>query len=318
MVVSCDELFELYVVRGLSTWEIARLLNLSQSTVLYHLRKCGIKTRDRIEAIREHYRREGRYKGDPTLEEKMYMIGLAQTDCAVRRDNSGRIRLAVLSTRNEICTIVLETFSKYAHYVKDKLRQIDGVVERYIELILPARFSFLLEYKQTMKVPEECLKDYNLASAYIAGILDGDGVFVAYLRFRKDRGYHTLDGYIGISNKNLQWLTDIKRMLENYEIKNVNITKKEKIIKGRNVLTYMLIIRRKEDIRKLAEMYLKYGKHPIRRLKAMLLKDYLYQKVNADVVLKLQEIEQLENEYRIKATPPPMNDEARGRLGTQG
>lgn len=46
-----DWLYQKYIIEGLSTHKIAELLNSNHQTVLYRMKRCGIPTKSRIEAI---------------------------------------------------------------------------------------------------------------------------------------------------------------------------------------------------------------------------------------------------------------------------
>ncbi len=141
---------------------------LSPVTVFSHLRKRGMKLRDKVEAqikaVTKHQKRP--FSGDPL--EKSYMLGYARGDLWI--GTHGRaIRARTSTTHPAMLEVFTELFSKYGPiYEYPRKCELTGF-EWSVDADLDTTFEFL---KQR---PEEWLSDKSKFLSFLAGFFDAEG-----------------------------------------------------------------------------------------------------------------------------------------------
>lgn len=164
--ISKEELEELYVKRGLSTWEIEKQFGVPRGTVYRRLKKAGIILRN-IAVSHIIYKRKD-FSGD--LAEKAYLIGFRLGDLRVRKaSKTGEtISIECGTTKEEQLDLVKELFQDYGPvWISKKNRK--GA--RNIGANLSMSFSFLLS-----KFAESWLFDKEEQFfPFLAGFTDAEG-----------------------------------------------------------------------------------------------------------------------------------------------
>lgn len=198
-----NELVNLYVNRGLSTWEIEMRYGYSRGTLYRHLRKYGlIKTR--AKAHIRYARRD--FDGDNV--KKAYLIGFRLGDLRVRKiwENSETIHVDCGSTKIEQINLIHNLFKKYGKIWTSKPTK-KGKMQT--EAFLNLSFSFLLE----KKVPNWLLNNRDNFFAFLAGFTDAEGC----IKINKNQAYYSLGNY------DSELLSLIKRNLAKYGIESPKI-----------------------------------------------------------------------------------------------
>lgn len=164
------ELIDLYVKKGLSTWEIENKYGYPRSTLHRHLRKHSL-IKNRAKAHIKYMRKD--FNGD--LIDKAYLIGFRLGDLRVRKrwENSETIHVDCGSTKIEQINLIRSLFQKYGKIWISKANK-KGKIQ--IEAFLNLSFSFLLE----KKVPSWILENKKYFFSFLAGFTDAEGSFGIY------------------------------------------------------------------------------------------------------------------------------------------
>ena len=169
-----EQLQDLYITKGLSTWKIERLSGRSRSFVYAQLRKFGIPPRD-ISDSHVHYERKP-FGGSGA--DKAYLIGFTIGDLRVRRNGGSRsktISIACASTKPAQIELIERLYMPYGRIWKSRPNS-RGVVS--IEAFVDLSFGFLLP--QNIKEGVDSIftkifiKDEYFLS-FIAGFTDAEG-----------------------------------------------------------------------------------------------------------------------------------------------
>ena len=161
-------------VRGYQTGESLKEIageEYSATTIMVHLRKRGVKRRDKVEAqIRAVTKYEKRpFRGDSV--EEAYLMGLRYGDLdAVRHGRAIRVRVS--TTHPAMANLFESIFSPYGHVLRYPRTAPFTGYEWTLEVDLDRSFEFLLE-KPSMQdldslTPSEIL-------SFLAGIFDAEG-----------------------------------------------------------------------------------------------------------------------------------------------
>jgi len=154
--------------------------SVSPVTVWLHLKRRGVRLRDKIEAqIRAVSRHERRaFVGDEL--EKAYLLGLRFGDLHVVRHGRG-IRVRVSTTHPAMADLFESVFSGYSHVARYPRRAKLTGFEWTLECDLHASFAFLLP-KVSFATLERTPVDKKLA--FLAGLFDAEGS--VYLHRKRD------------------------------------------------------------------------------------------------------------------------------------
>ncbi|MAG45389.1 MAG: hypothetical protein CMH63_01290 [Nanoarchaeota archaeon] len=186
---------ELYIKKGLSTWNIERKYGYSRSTVHTHLKKHGL-IRSRAEAHRRYPRKD--FKGNTLM--KAYMIGFRIGDLRVRKiwENSETIHVDCGTTIPEQIELIKNLFGKYGRIWMKKIKSRNDNCYQ-IEALLNESFSFLLDNK----VPKWVFGRKDCFSAFLAGFTDAEGTI----------GINMKMAYYSLVNQDKELLIKIRNKL---------------------------------------------------------------------------------------------------------
>lgn len=167
--ISKEQLAQWYIEERKSTIEIASLLGIDPTNVLYWMKKLGIRRRSRSEAHTKTWRAD--FSGD--LEEKAYLIGFRLGDLHVyqTKPEGQTIRVMCASSRQAQINLIQSLFKPYG-YVKIT-RKLDG--KTAIDCYVNMSFDFLLPKRD--KIEEWILSDKKFCLAFLAGYIDAEGSF---------------------------------------------------------------------------------------------------------------------------------------------
>ena len=145
--------------------------NLSPATVFLHLRKRGIKLRDKVEAqiqvVTKHEKRP--FSGDEI--EKAYLMGLRYGDLHVVKHGRA-IRVRVSTTHPAMAGLFESLFAPYGHVARYPRKEKLVDFEWTLECDLDDSFSFLLT-KPTIAELEKLSPAEMIA--FLAGLFDAEG-----------------------------------------------------------------------------------------------------------------------------------------------
>lgn len=165
---------KLYLKEKRGSYEIAKILNCSASSIRERLRKYKIPTRTIQQAkalTKPRYERKN-FSNDPI--EKAYLIGFRTGDLYATKThpNSPTIRIGTNSTKSEQIELVKDLFKNYGHV---SVAPLDKAGARHIRAFVNNSFSFLLK-KQT-EIESWILKNMKTFKAFLAGYTDAEGCF---------------------------------------------------------------------------------------------------------------------------------------------
>ncbi|MEM5855279.1 MAG: sigma-70 region 4 domain-containing protein, partial [Candidatus Aenigmatarchaeota archaeon] len=164
------EIYKMYTEEGKSTEKIAKILNVSPSSVRKWLKKANIPIRNRAEACRKYPRSS--FSQDKLI--KAYLLGFCIGDVYVRRRYQ-TIEVWTTTTHPAMIYLFSELFSKYGYVSKYPRKGTLGY-EWGIRCGLDDSFSFLLEKYRRM-IPEWIVQDEdeNTFYSFLAGYADAEG-----------------------------------------------------------------------------------------------------------------------------------------------
>jgi len=168
--VSREQLERWYYGEGKTTSDIAELLGINQSTVIYWMNKLGVPRRSSAEALTKTWRAD--FSG--SLVEKAYLLGFRLGDLHVYkiRPKSGKtIRVVCASSKMAQIDLIRALFEPYG-YVKITLKA-DG--NTMISCYLNMSFAFLLPKQDGFE--SWILADDECSIAFLAGYIDAEGSF---------------------------------------------------------------------------------------------------------------------------------------------
>lgn len=150
----------------------------SPATVFLHLKKRGIKLRDKVEAQIEAVTKHGRARFAGGSSEQDYLLGFAWGDCAVERHGRG-VRVKTGTTHPDFVTLFRTLFSPYGNlrcYPK-AARVVPA--ELNMEIDLDGSFEFLLMKKGLGSLRSLGSRDAILN--FVAGFFDAEGCIFFHL-----------------------------------------------------------------------------------------------------------------------------------------
>ncbi len=178
----------------------------SPVTVFLHLRKKGVRLRDKIDALIETITKHPKtpFSGDPM--EKAYLMGFSAGDLYAMRHGRA-IRVKTGTTRPAMAELFKQLFGKYG-FVRMSPREAKLVrYEWSLEVDLDNSFAYLLDRKDD--VPKWIIGDSKLFFRYLAGFVDAEG---SILMHRKHHGAN-LGFEVTITNTNSNLLSTLKKKL---------------------------------------------------------------------------------------------------------
>jgi len=166
----------LYLKKGLGSYEIARALNCSQTCVISKLKSFSIPTRSIQEAkslAAPKYKRND-FRGN--LFEKAYMIGFRLGDLYITKThpNSPTIRIQTNTTKKEQIILMERLFSKYGHF---RVYPVDRRGARSVRVFVNTSFEFLCPKSDL--VPDWIEKNQVLFCSFLGGYIDAEGSFIS-------------------------------------------------------------------------------------------------------------------------------------------
>ena len=181
-VPSRQELINLYVAEGLSTWQIEKQCGFSRSTIHRKLREYAIAPRTRAKSHFIHARKD--FSED--LMEKSYLIGFRIGDLRVRKPykNSETICVECGSTKEAQLKLIKAIFEEYAPVWITKKNRIGA---KNIGVGLPISFSFLL----SKVAPDWIFKNEDVFFSFLAGFTDAEG----YIGIFRGNAVYALGNY---------------------------------------------------------------------------------------------------------------------------
>lgn len=167
--VSKEQLVQWYFEEKKSAIEIASLLGIDPTNVLYWMKKLGVERRNQSAAHTKTRRAD--FSG--RLEEKAYLKGFRLGDLHVykAKPDGQTIRLMCASGRQAQINLIRSLFEPYG-YVK-VTHKLDG--KTAIDCYVNMSFDFLLPKQD--KIDEWILSDEKYCLAFLAGYIDAEGSF---------------------------------------------------------------------------------------------------------------------------------------------
>lgn len=168
------ELVDLYIIKKLSSYQIAKALSCSQSLIIKKLKLYEIPTRTIQEgkALTKPIYERRDFSGN--LCEKAYMIGFRLGDLYVRKTHpkSPTLQIRTNSTRPEQLILFKRIFSKYAEIRTSRPDRRGAILMR---CYLNSTFSFL--WPKQDDVEPWIKKGVEYFLAFLAGYTDAEGMF---------------------------------------------------------------------------------------------------------------------------------------------
>ena len=250
------KLQDLYLIKKLSSYEISRFLNCSQSLIMKRLKEFSTKTRSIQEAKALTKPRYKRKNFNNKIVDKAYIIGFRIGDLYVSKThpNSPTIRISTNTTKDEQVQLIQELFSSYGH-VKQYNRDKRGAIT--VRAFVNNSFSFLL--KREDKIEPWILENKNVFTSFLAGYIDAEGSFV----YKKNKVF-------SIQTHDKKILCQISEKLNNYGIDCMKPKISRKINSVNNGINsnkdvWTLYIYNRENLLKLINLLKEYIRHPKRK-----------------------------------------------------
>lgn len=248
-ILSLKELYN----SGLSSWEISKKFNTYHSNILYHLKKSNITRRDKSSASKEGVK-SGRILIKRNLipqnlklnEDLAYILGVLCGDGYMYYSNIRRTYNIGLSAIDQ--EFVEEFRKKLYNFFKiktseefKKSRKIKWNNQYITRLCSKEACDFINsigEFKKDNWVVPDIIKTaakINIKCAFIKGFFDSEGEI--------DRQ----NGRVGVTSMNLNGLEEISKMLEDLDVRNTIIKRKD--IRPNTHQKYVLRIHDKNSIK---------------------------------------------------------------------
>jgi len=177
----------------------------SPVTVFEHLRKRGVKLRDKVEeAIRfntKHHRTQ--FNGSDS--DREYLLGFVWGDCAAERHGRG-VRIKTGTTHPEFVNLFKELFEAHGNLRSYPKRAKVTPAEMNLEIDIDGSFEFLLMKKAIGHLPD--LTNSGTVLAFVAGFFDAEGC----ITFHRKGAYSDFE--VQMSNSNGELLAKIQAALE--------------------------------------------------------------------------------------------------------
>jgi LAGLIDADG-like domain len=247
----------------------------SPVTVWNHLRRRGVKLRDKIEAQIKAVSRYERRPFDGPETERAYIVGFTRGDCqAVRHGRAIRVRSS--TTHRGFTELFEATFGKYGHIRRYPSRSRLVGFEWHVEVDLDGSFSFLLI--ESVGQLDEFFTTPVLFFSFLSGFFDAEGS----IYYHKKGNWGGFE--LSISNTLLDLLAKISVALETLGYHSKLVT----LVQQRDRLGYekpgqisRIIIWRREVIHQvLGRIELR---HPERKAKARIALVFLSSSTKSEI-----------------------------------
>jgi intein-encoded DNA endonuclease-like protein len=176
----------------------------SPVSVFLHLRKRGMKLRDKVEAqikaVTKHKRTPFTAQG-----ERNYLLGFAWGDCAVERHGRA-VRVKTGTTHPDFVTLFTDLFAGHGNLRTYPKAAKVVPAELNLEIDLDGSFEFLLMKKAMGYLPN--LKDKAAVLNFVAGLFDAEGCITYHVK------RYGADFEVQISNSDERLLRTIHEALE--------------------------------------------------------------------------------------------------------
>mgnify|MGYP001580042025 FL=1 len=260
--INKEKLKKFYLQDKLGSYEIAKLFNCSQRTIMNYLCKYLIKTRSVQEAKALSKPRYPRKNFNGNSVQKAYLIGFRLGDLHISKThpNSPTIRISTNTTKNEQLDLVEELFSKYGH-VKKYNRDKNGAIS--IRCFVNNSFNFLL--KKEDNVEKWILKNKYYFFSFLGGYVDAEGTFsskhntVFSINTQDKKIMHQISFYL-----NKYGIQCIKPLLARKMNSVINLVKSNKDV-------WLINIYNKKNLIILIKSVKKYIKHKKRKTDMIML-----------------------------------------------
>lgn len=165
--ISKEFLEELYLKKRLNTIQIAKMFDVSSTTINRKLIKYGIPIRSKSERMTKYPKKP--FSGN--LKEKAYMLGLRAGD--INACNHFKlIRIQTCSSHPAQVQMINDVFGKYSH-IGLSIHRSSCDKELAIYSDLHKSFDFLIE--KPNKIPEWIINNDELFYCFLAGYMDCEG-----------------------------------------------------------------------------------------------------------------------------------------------
>ena len=217
-------LYDLYIIKKKTSYEIAKILNCSQPTIFTYLKKYKIKSRNQS-ISKQKLLKNDNYFSIPNIENSYWAGFIAADGNISTRISSNKILTIGLSIKDKKHLENFKSSIKYSGNIKEKINTVKGKKYKtcYIYLYsanqicndLLLNFNITPRKSLTLQPPNLIELEHQLA--YIIGYIDGDGC-ISYCRNK----YLRLQ-LIGTNNF-LQWINTIYNNIGHIrKVKNTNI-----------------------------------------------------------------------------------------------
>lgn len=237
------EILENYINKELSYKEIAKIFNVNEKTIKINAKKYGLTSKIGSQGARKHKFNE-RYFENIDSEEKAYWLGFIAADgCVYKNKQSYRLQINLKGSdidhlkkfQKAICSDYKITEKKVGKAQSNTCQLKINSTKMCNDLIK----NNIIERKSIIFEPP--ILNKNLMNHFIRGYFDGDGCICVYkVKFiRNNHKYINTKCCINIVGTE-QFLTELKKILENNNIKcNSKLYKRHKE-RFNNIRTLMI------------------------------------------------------------------------------
>jgi len=252
--ITRKELHRLYVKEGLSTTEIEQKTSIPKSTVWRYLKRSGILTRRKEDAVRLKYAKRINF-GD--LETLAYVLGVLLGDGSISKRSDGTLSLELGTIDHAFAWSFAKALerlglSPWLGLVKDKKARMG---QRWMVI---ARATSLCKFLRA--VVENHLEEFVVNSpttmiSFLKGFYESEGG-CSYQKTRKYRGREYWYLRLFMSNTDKTLIDVAKKCMERLGIAGVKLTKCGKC--------WRIYLNREHEIKKFLDLVEPSIKHPFR------------------------------------------------------
>jgi len=220
----------------------------SPVTVFHHLRKRGIKLRDKVEAqikaVTIH--KKTSFQGSP--KDRAYLAGLTRGDFAVAKHGRA-VRVRLGTTHPDMADLFRQLFSRHGPIYEYPKPALLTEYEWMLDCDLDSSFGFLAKSKTEVS---EYIQDSDLFMSFLAGFFDAEGT--VYFHKKRSKGAFELS----IVNTDAELIQEIGQELSRrgyaFKLERVKIDQEKMIkrgIKNPGEFIWRIMLWRFEDVCKL-------------------------------------------------------------------
>ncbi|MBI2672520.1 hypothetical protein HYX16_06320 [Candidatus Woesearchaeota archaeon] len=271
ILIDKEILEDLYWNKGMKPREIAEKFGIkNERTIRKKMEKYGLKRKTLSEAMTLKMKSE--FSGD--LAEKAYFLGLRTGDFHCKTKNLSP-RFQTSTTHPAQVELLRNSFEKYGeickYFYQSKLRKEP---EWFIYIDLHPSFNFLLEKPE--KIPDWIMENDEYFYNFFAAYMDCEGYWciINNRKYGKDYDNFRFVFGIGSMDKDILWQIKEKLIVRGF-FALLYLSREKGSFTSYGIYNkdfYQLIIYRKEHIKHLIQILLKYSKHPekIQKMKFIL------------------------------------------------